>query len=131
VTTGAVRSVDITLALFPSLPPQFDLFNGLIGVFPMDTSQVQLQVANQAGDDFLIFNTTTTMTPGSLVGFKGGTIVGGYVLGPILSVWNISGGSITPRAGPPPTVPEPTSIAFVLLGAAALLVRGRLKTATD
>jgi hypothetical protein len=55
----------------------------------------------------------TTPTPGSLVGFTGGTITGGFVGFPLntFNTYENLSGSITT-----PAVPEPSTWAMMLLG---------------
>ena len=73
VTTGTVirSSVDITY-------PGVSAFNQLLESDPLKTSDWTINVGNSRGiGDALTLDFTTTKTPGSLVGFTGGTITGG------------------------------------------------------
>jgi hypothetical protein len=63
-----------------------------------------LIIANNSSSDALIFLFSTAPTPGSLVGFTGGTILGTKVNNPsFAALYDVTGGSITP-------VPEPSSL---------------------
>ena len=113
VTSGAVTAVDIT---FPALSS----FSTLTGSSPSQTSNWIIAALNSSAvsADIMLLNFTTTRTPGSLVGFTGGSIFGGAVSvvstgGPLFAVTN---GSITA----PATVPEPDSLLLVLVGLGAL-----------
>jgi len=108
VTTGVATAIDVVLQ-------GLDAFDTLLDSEPFQTSNWVIVATNSSGFAMLL-NFTTTQTPGSLVGFDGGTILSGVVHDndgrPIFS--NITG-SITPSAAP---VPEPSSLA--LLGAGLL-----------
>jgi len=113
VTTGTVTGIDV---VFPGL----SAFDSLVASNAFATDW--LVRANQGlGSQFLfdlIF--TPAPTPGSLVGFTGGTNVGSHV---ILSrttadVYRGSSGSITPVTA----APEPSSLALLPLGLGALLL---------
>lgn len=122
VTTGTVvsSSVDIT---FPGL----SAFNKLFGSGPYSTSDWTITAGNSSGDG-VILSFTTTKTPGSLVGFDGGTISRCCVLVLATGDYLYVGvtGSITPSTTP---VPEPSSFVlltvFVTLGFLGLGVRRR------
>lgn len=114
VTNGNLTAVDIT---FPGLASftntQFSDSQGtnwFIGVLNASGSPCS------ACDALTIFFTTTI--PGSLVDFTGGSITFGEVLKTPTSAPEYSdlSGSITPA------VPEPSSLALILLGLGALLV---------
>jgi hypothetical protein len=111
VTNGNLTAVDITfpgLASFTS--PQF--------AGPEFTSDWFIGVLNGSGSDALTLFFTTTMTPGSLVDFTGGSIFGLFVLNATSAPeYSDLSGSITPAPAP-----EPTSLALISLGLGALLV---------
>jgi hypothetical protein len=124
VTTGAATAVDIT-------------FPGLAAFNSLDFSQksrTDWLIDADNGDDvaFLVF--TTTPTPGSLVGFAGGSITsgdvapGGSVEGHALYI--VLTGTI---AGPVAVaaVPEASTWAMMALGFGLLGLVGYRKTRSD
>jgi hypothetical protein len=123
VTSGTVTAVDIT---FPGLAPF--TFAGLgFSTSIVGTSNWALGVSNSTTDG-LFLQFTTTMSPGSLVDFTGGTIFGLDVDGPLNGTTgelftNLSG-SIAPATT---AAPEPGSLALMLLGVGLVfLMRKRI-----
>jgi hypothetical protein len=105
VTLGTVDALNIT---FPGLPAFDTIFNS----FPVLTPGWEIDAHNSSNDELdLLFSTTPT--PGSLVGFDGGTLIRDAVFqhSTELEEYVILSGSITP-------VPEPSSLGEL---AAALL----------
>jgi hypothetical protein len=131
VTTGTVMSMDV---LFPNGNAISEYSTAIQGfahpsVFPAENG-MEIQLGNPYFSYLqLVF---TTATPGSLVGFDGGTILSGdnlsgvYDLG-LFKFWNILGGSITPVT--PTQTPEPSALGLILLGLAgcSLLVLRKAK----
>jgi hypothetical protein len=110
VTSGNLTAVDIT---FPGLAS----FTSTQFAEPIMTSDWFIGVLNSSGDA-LTLNFTTTMTPGSLVDFTGGSVFGLFVLNATSAPeYSDLSGSITPAPAP-----EPTSLALISLGLGALLV---------
>jgi hypothetical protein len=111
VALGALLTVDIT---FPGLSGPFNTLGPQNSAPPNGWT---FTAGN--GFDDLTLDFTTTPTPGSLVGFAGGTITGLQVdervtmNGTLLLYTVQSGGSIT-------AVPEPATWAMMLLGFAGL-----------
>jgi hypothetical protein len=117
VTNGNLTAVDIT---FPGLAS----FTSTQFAEPSGTSDWFIGVLNSSSGppclcDALTLFFTTTMTPGSLVDFTGGSIFGLFVLNNTTSAPEYSdlSGSITPAPAP-----EPSSLAHIFLGLGALLV---------
>ena len=113
VTAGSVTAIDIS---FQGLSP----FNTIFKSQPVGTSDWSVGATN--GESyFLSLAFTTGHTPGSLVGFTGGTIDSGSVLNPIeMPVYRVqSGGSIT-AAGVPDGGSTVSLLGFALLGLVAL-----------
>ncbi len=117
VTSGTLNAVDIT---FPGLASFTRLFfsSGFL------TSDWTIYAIN-TGEDALTLDFTTTNTPGSLVGFTGGSIFDGlveeYAAGDDLYLDPT--GSITA----PTATPEPSSVALMLFGVGLMfVVRKRL-----
>src|SRR5215472_212908 len=109
---GILTAMDITFPGFTSFTsPQF--------AEPINTSDFFIGALNSSGDAALTLDFTTTMTPGSLVGFTGGSIFGLSVLNNTTAASEYSdlSGSITPAPAP-----EPSSLALIPLGLGALLV---------
>ena len=108
VTTGAATAVDIT-------------FPGLAALDTLDRSHksgTDWSIAADNGDDFATLVFTTTPTPGSLVGFAGGSInFGGTVveIQPFKDLYAVLTGTI---AGPVAVaaVPEASTWAMMALG---------------
>jgi len=118
VTSGFVTTVDIS---FPGLS-RFDLRGNS---FSTGTSDWKISALNLP--DLLGLKFTTTKTPGSLLGFTGGSIVGGQIDNPLNFKFFYTNlrGSITPVLVP---IPEPSSLALLssgLLGSLALGLVGR------
>jgi len=112
VTSGSLTAMNITFPGFTSFTsPQF--------AEPINTSDFFIGALNSSGDAALTLDFTTTMTPGSLVGFTGGSIFGLSVLNSTTAAPEYSdlSGSITPAPAP-----EPSSLALIPLGLGALLV---------
>jgi hypothetical protein len=104
-TTGTVEpsGLDIT---FPGLPA-FDALNGSGSIF--EGAEVWRVNAGNSQSDELILDFFTAPTPGSLVGFTGGSIRDG-----LAASYQLTGGSITPA-------PEPATL---VLFASGMLVLG-------
>ena len=110
VTSGSLTAMDITFPGFTSFTsPQF--------AEPINTSDFFIGALNSSGDAALTLDFTTTMTPGSLVGFTGGNIFGLSVLNNTTAAPEYSdlSGNITPVA-------EPSSLALIPIGLGALLL---------
>jgi hypothetical protein len=129
VTTGAATAVDIT---FPGLAA----FNRL-HVSQKSGTDWRIAADNLAdnGDDFAHLAFTTTPTPGSLVGFAGGSInFGGIVFErpspSVVELYLVVTGAI---AGPVAVaaVPEPSTWAMMALGFGLLGLVGYRKTRSD
>lgn len=121
VTAGTITGVDIT---FPGLSP----FNAL-SCCSSPGSDYFFPANNGEQSLTLIF--TTTPSPGSLVGFDGGSILNeGYVMtGPDFYNYVVEGGSIT---APAPTLPEPGPLVLMLAGLCASgLLSVHRRTAID
>ena len=123
VTTGAATAVDIT---FPGLAA----FNSL-GVSQKSGTDWRILADN--GDDFAGLTFTTTPTPGSLVGFAGGSITSGgsvFELQPDNDLYFVLTGTI---AGPVAVaaVPEPSTWAMMALGFGLLGLVGYRKTRSE
>jgi PEP-CTERM motif len=116
VTSGAVTALDIT---FPGLAP-FTTAGLFLSTGIVSTSNWVLEVSNSTNDG-LFLQFTTTMTPGSLVDFTGGSIFGLEVTGPPGNepILTISSGSISPATT---ATPEPSSVALMLLGVGSVFV---------
>jgi len=111
-TSGILTAMDITFPGFTSFTsPQF--------AEPINTSDFFIGALNSSGDAALTLDFTTTMTPGSLVGFTGGSIFGESVLNNTTAAPEYSdlSGSITPAPAP-----EPSSPTLIPLGLVALLL---------
>ena len=110
ITTGTVTALDI---MFPGLSA-FDVLTGSMGV----GSTWEVFGANSTPSEGLELDFETSKTPASLVGFNGGSILGKnvFIVGG-QNPYGIQGGSITPS-----TVPEPSSVALLLLGVGILFV---------
>jgi PEP-CTERM motif len=119
VTTGAATAVDIT---FPGLSA-FDTLTFSDGAGPSDWA---IFASNSAFADFVTLIFTTTQTPGSLVGFAGGSIVGKSVSGnPSGNVlYALTSGSIA-------AVPEPSTWALAIIGFGLMGLLGYRKTRSD
>jgi hypothetical protein len=125
VTTGAATAVDIT-------------FPGLAAFNTLDVSQksgTDWRIAADNGDDSASLVFTTTPTPGSLVGFAGGSInFGGSVFElpspSVVDLYLVVTGAI---AGPVAVavVPEPSTWAMMALGFGLLGLVGYRKTRSD
>jgi hypothetical protein len=109
VTAGTITGVNIT---FPGLSA-FDVVYVSAAYL---TSNWFLEAANY--EEVLALDFTTASTPGSLVGFDGGSIDGDFVSeGLDYFYYFVNGGSIT---APTPAVPEPGSLVLMLAGLTAL-----------
>ena len=111
VTSGAITAVDIT---FPGLP----IFDRLVFQGP-DGSDWDVSARTSIGVVGLFLSFTTAPTPGSLVGFTGGTITGREVIDALEDpLYNVTGGSVTA----PTATPEPSTVALMLLGVGLVFV---------
>jgi hypothetical protein len=109
VTAGTATAIDV---MFPGLP-DFNTVNSVTGT----ENGVQLESSNGV----ILLLDFTTSTPGSLVGFDGGSIFGFSVLaGPFIEAYDNLSGSIAP-------VPEPPIGRGLLLAAGGLLVAAKLR----
>jgi hypothetical protein len=97
--------------------PGFTSFTSPQFAEPINTSDFFIGALNSSGDAALTLDFTTTMTPGSLVGFTGGNIFGLSVLNNTTAAPEYSdlSGNITPVA-------EPSSLALIPIGLGALLL---------
>ena len=111
VTGGTATAVDIT---FPGLAS----FTSLVLSTGFGTSNWFIDVGNGGAGIALLLDFTTTKTPGSLVGFTGGTIFGNTVFNVETGniYYTINSGSITAATA----APEPGSLVLMLLGLGAL-----------
>ena len=118
VTTGAATAVDIT---FPDLAA----FDKLIRSHKSGTSHWSIGAFNSDEDTAsLVF--TTTPTPGSLVGFTGGSIIGGGGVDQLYVVLKGTIGDV-----PIAAVPEASTWAMMALGFGLLGLVGYRKTRSD
>jgi PEP-CTERM motif len=110
---GTIDGLDIT---FPSLPV-FDTVGDSVAI----GSNWEILSPN-SNDDELYLEFTTTPTPGSLVGFTGGTIVGVLVFDPniVEPAYDNFTGTVTP-------VPEPSSLGLLAVGLLAFVGISRLR----
>jgi hypothetical protein len=114
VTSGAVTSTDI-------------IFQGLLAFDTLSASGLNSPnwsiIATNSSSENVFLSFSTTPTPGSLLGFTGGSIncckvaVNGAPKGDLLYL--INDGSITPA---PTATPEPSSVALMLLGVGMVFV---------
>ena len=119
VTTGTPTAIDVT---FPGLAA----FDTVTLSVPFLTSDWAITASNGSGGDRTTLDFTTTQTPGSLVGFAGGSIFGCCVVqSPPGAILYFIAGSIAPA------VPEPSTWAMLLLGFAGLGYVGYRKTRSD
>jgi hypothetical protein len=128
VTTGAATAVDIT---FPFLAA----FNALLDSHKMGT---EWSISATNGDDLASLAFTTKPTPGSLVGFAGGSFTSGDVvelppprgIQPQDELYFVLTGTV---AGPVPiaAVPEASTWAMMALGFGLLGLVGYRKTRSD
>ncbi len=131
VTSGTLTSVDIS---FPGLSA-FDTLSGSTA-YSNGSNEWELFAYNgTSGGDALILSFTTASTPGSLVGFDGGSIDSGlgqtFVGNPnIPYIYIGTGGSITAPAVSGPSVPEPNALALMLVGLGAIGFLGMRKRTT-
>jgi PEP-CTERM motif len=115
VTTGAATGVDIT---FQDLAA----FDKLVRSRKLGTSQWFISLSNSDGDSANL-NFTTTPTPGSLVGFTGGSIIPG---GGVDHLYIVVRGTIGDV--PIAAVPEASTWAMMALGFGLLGLVGYRKT---
>jgi hypothetical protein len=118
VTTGAATAVDIT---FQDLAG----FDKLVRSRKLGTSQWFISLSNSDGDSANL-NFTTTPTPGSLVGFTGGSIIPGGGVDHLYSVIRGTIGDV-----PIAAVPEASTWAMMALGFGLLGLVGYRKTRSD
>jgi PEP-CTERM motif len=116
VTTGAATAVDIT---FPFLAA----FNTLLDSHKMGT---EWSISATNGDEDAGLTFTTTPTPGSLVGFTGGSIIPG---GGVDNLYVVIKGTIGDV--PIAAVPEASTWAMMALGFGLLGLVGYRKTRSD
>jgi hypothetical protein len=113
--TGTILSVDVTMSgASPSVGP-FTVFDSA-GFFLNDQLFIQFSSAGYAAQLYLRVPCTTDCI--DLVGYAGGTILGGNVTvsppGPLVQWSMLTGtGALTPAVG---AVPEPRTITLMLLG---------------
>ena len=87
----------------------------------MGTSDWEVLAANTGINAGLDLEFTTGHTPGSLVGFTGGSIVGNDVISTVSgTAYTITGGSLTPATAVPDGGSTVSLLGCALLGLAAL-----------
>jgi hypothetical protein len=112
VTIGMMESsgLDIT---FPGLAT----FDSVVLEGP--TASDWSFLSSNSSSDALTLDFSTAPTPGSLVGFTGGTILGTVVDNPsFAALYDVTGGSITPVPEPSPLVPLASGLAWLVFGLA-------------
>jgi hypothetical protein len=121
-TFSGTLTIDVTAGTVTGIHVSFQglsAFNSILGGHATGTSDWVIFATNVGINDGLNLEFTTGHTPGSLVGFTGGSIVGDDVTSTVGNMgYNITGGSVTPA------VPDGGStvslLGFALLGVAAL-----------
>ena len=114
VTTGTLTGINVS---FQGL----SAFTHIDGSFAAGTSDWEVFASNVGINDELTLEFTTGHTPGSLVGFTGGSIVGNDVISTVSgTAYTITGGSLTPATAVPDGGSTVSLLGFALLGLAAL-----------
>jgi hypothetical protein len=115
VTTGTVTGIKVSFQGFPSA------FTFISSSFAKGTSDWEVTAFDTGINGSLDLMFTTGHTPGSLVGFTGGSIVGNDVISTVSgTAYTITGGSLTPATAVPDGGSTVSLLGCALLGLAAL-----------
>ena len=114
VTTGTVTRINVSFQ-------GFSAFTSIFGSTGAGTSDWEVIASNTGLNASLDLEFTTGHTPGSLVGFTGGSIVGNDVIHTVGGTdYTITGASPTPAAGVSDGGSTVSLLGFALFGLAAL-----------